>query len=58
MKPMFESRTVTLGVVIAVGLFFPLSFVHELGHAVVCESEGLSYTFAFSLIRICHKLLW
>lgn len=42
-EPILDKKAGYVSIIILAVFFFPLTFVHEFGHVVVCAAEGYSY---------------
>lgn len=48
-KIVLDSKTVFWSIGFLTAFFIPVTYVHELGHAIVCSSEGLEYKIAVGI---------
>ncbi|MEM2761101.1 MAG: hypothetical protein QXU32_09770 [Nitrososphaerales archaeon] len=50
-EPLLDKRVGYTSIIILAIFFFPLTFVHEFGHALVCVASGYSYEMELSIIK-------
>jgi len=49
-KKLFDKKASLISVIILAAFIFPITFVHELGHVIICALDGHSYDIRVSLI--------
>jgi hypothetical protein len=49
-KKLFDKKASLISVIILAVFIFPITFVHELGHVMICALDGYSYDIKVSLI--------
>ena len=57
MNPIPDRKTIYVALIVTSGSFLPISLLHEVGHIVVCVSDGLTYTLVLKLAIFttsCH----
>ena len=52
MKPIFDTKSTRIALVMLLILFFPISVVHEIGHIIICVNSGSSYESHFNVLEL------
>ncbi|MGH9878570.1 MAG: hypothetical protein ACRD5H_13105, partial [Nitrososphaerales archaeon] len=47
-KTIFDKKASLISVIILAAFIFPITFVHELGHVMICALDGYSYNIRVS----------